>query len=643
MWFIPKAGHGPTHRSRWLLPLSLLVGPTGFAQDTPTAQTVGFDAHGFNLAAYDGDPRDLLTVQRPGRFARGDWFVGGLFEFADAPLTFVTYNPANEEELDREPALDDVFALNLSAGLAVHDRIRLDVAFPAYFASVDVKGSPQGVKLGDLRLAAMLALLRGPQGRHGFGLGLLPHLDLPTGDATAFLGNEGMGGGVRAAGTLQAGSFTVTGDAGVQFNPAIELKNLAGSDAIPVGLGVGWLLGDTAGLNLEARFAAPLQANDRAGTASPSEAILSFRKRVQSGPHLTLGGAKSLSQGASAANWRVFAGGGFGRMQAPVPKDIDMDGILNKDDACPEEAETVNGHKDEDGCPDELGKVMVVVEHDSHILRGADLEVTGPDDSQSVVTGVEPLLIEAMPGTLWMANAVYGSCLTGKADVQARDGKVDLIVDMEIGEKAWISYVVRAEDGSPIPHATTRYLSQEPECIPKESLSLDNDGAGSEEVGAGRHTVIIEAPEFALFRGEIQVTPGSDQVIEVTLKPARTRLIEKQIVILDKVYFETAKARIKPESFTLLDEVVNVILANPQIRRIEVAGHTDAQGDDQYNQQLSDDRASTVRDYLVDGGVNAGILIAMGYGESRPIDNNTTASGRARNRRVEFNILEVKQ
>jgi outer membrane protein OmpA-like peptidoglycan-associated protein len=75
--------------------------------------------------------------------------------------------------------------------------------------------------------------------------------------------------------------------------------------------------------------------------------------------------------------------------------------------------------------------------------------------------------------------------------------------------------------------------------------------------------------------------------------------------------------------------------------KIEVSGHTDAMGKDSDNQQLSDDRARAVKEYVVTiGGVDAGRITARGYGETRPLATNDTDEGRAKNRRVEFTILE---
>ena len=72
---------------------------------------------------------------------------------------------------------------------------------------------------------------------------------------------------------------------------------------------------------------------------------------------------------------------------------------------------------------------------------------------------------------------------------------------------------------------------------------------------------------------------------------------------------------------------------------IEIGGHTDALGSDEYNRSLSDDRANAVRTYLLEHGIAEERVTAVGYGESVPVDTNETEEGRAQNRRVEFKIL----
>ncbi len=118
------------------------------------------------------------------------------------------------------------------------------------------------------------------------------------------------------------------------------------------------------------------------------------------------------------------------------------------------------------------------------------------------------------------------------------------------------------------------------------------------------------------------------------------QLTGNRIEILERVYFDTSRASIKPRSHSVLDQVASVMKAHPDIRRLRVRGHTDARGSEKSNLKLSQQRAVSVKEYLVNQEVEAERLSARGYGETHPIASNDTAEGRAKNRRVEFHIVE---
>lgn len=121
-------------------------------------------------------------------------------------------------------------------------------------------------------------------------------------------------------------------------------------------------------------------------------------------------------------------------------------------------------------------------------------------------------------------------------------------------------------------------------------------------------------------------------------EPARVTVAKGKLELTEKVFFDTGKTTIQPVSFKLLDEVATVLNDHPEVKRVVVEGHTDNRGAAALNRKLSQGRADAVRKYLVDKGVVAGRLAAMGYGPSRPIADNKTAKGRETNRRVEFTI-----
>jgi outer membrane protein OmpA-like peptidoglycan-associated protein len=124
-------------------------------------------------------------------------------------------------------------------------------------------------------------------------------------------------------------------------------------------------------------------------------------------------------------------------------------------------------------------------------------------------------------------------------------------------------------------------------------------------------------------------------------KEKRKRIFESEgeIKLLEAIQFETGKATIKPVSFPILDEVVELMQSRPEIR-VGVYGHTDSRGAHWYNVKLSKDRAAAVMAYLAEHGVDRKRLESNGFGPDKPVDSNQTDEGRAKNRRVEFKILE---
>jgi len=112
----------------------------------------------------------------------------------------------------------------------------------------------------------------------------------------------------------------------------------------------------------------------------------------------------------------------------------------------------------------------------------------------------------------------------------------------------------------------------------------------------------------------------------------------KEVIALDGVTFATSSSKLIGSSGEVLDKVAETLKRYPELR-VEVAGYTDNSGSARYNQSLSEQRANSVRDYLIGEGVSKNALTAKGYGEDQPIADNSTPAGRAENRRVELRIL----
>lgn len=121
-------------------------------------------------------------------------------------------------------------------------------------------------------------------------------------------------------------------------------------------------------------------------------------------------------------------------------------------------------------------------------------------------------------------------------------------------------------------------------------------------------------------------------------------LIEKEIkdkidLVAKNIFFKTGSYEILPKSFGPLNEVVEILKQNPSFK-LTIEGHTDNVGIPESNQILSENRAKAVMQYLIGEGIESSRLAAVGYGQVKPVDKNSTSKGRANNRRVEFKLYQ---
>jgi OOP family OmpA-OmpF porin len=135
----------------------------------------------------------------------------------------------------------------------------------------------------------------------------------------------------------------------------------------------------------------------------------------------------------------------------------------------------------------------------------------------------------------------------------------------------------------------------------------------------------------------------ADQVIDkdFNLDPIAVATIAENVtIVLNNVFFDFDKATLKSESFPELNRVVTLMTEKPNMQ-IEISGHTDTSGPEQYNLGLSERRAKAVVKYFSDKGIPKERMTALFFGETKPTESNDTKEGRQKNRRVEFKILKL--
>jgi outer membrane protein OmpA-like peptidoglycan-associated protein len=191
---------------------------------------------------------------------------------------------------------------------------------------------------------------------------------------------------------------------------------------------------------------------------------------------------------------------------------------------------------------------------------------------------------------------------------------------------------VKDGEGRPIANASVTVGSTSPVTVTTNTV-----GVFSARVEAGTWPVAVQADGYISDNQSVTVVPNETVSVTFTLRAA---LRAGDVMSFDNIYFASGSADIKPESYTILDSVAILLRDNPSAR-VQVAGHTDSDGSESSNQTLSERRAQSVYQYLVNKGIAGSRLTTVGYGESNPIAANDSAANKARNRRIEFTILSI--
>lgn len=171
-------------------------------------------------------------------------------------------------------------------------------------------------------------------------------------------------------------------------------------------------------------------------------------------------------------------------------------------------------------------------------------------------------------------------------------------------------------------------------------LSVDKDKVFADAMAANPGLLPPETAPIGDADGD-GVTDDKDKCPDT---PKGTRVDHtgcplQDVTILKGVNFDFDKDTLRPDAKPILDEAAAVMQRYPEIK-VEIGGHTDSVGSDEYNRDLSDRRARTVMDYFISKGVDADRLSSKGYGEAAPVTGNESVSGRAQNRRVEMRVIK---
>ncbi|HTX87679.1 MAG TPA: OmpA family protein [Bacteroidales bacterium] len=199
--------------------------------------------------------------------------------------------------------------------------------------------------------------------------------------------------------------------------------------------------------------------------------------------------------------------------------------------------------------------------------------------------------------------------------------------------EAVFNFVVTSKSGTP--RAGELLLLKSHKTKNVYGSSTGNDGKCSLTIPNGdTYDVFYRHLSDTVKYRELEV-PGGDHKMTYTLT---LKYDPPKVFTLRNVFFETGLATLRKESFPALDELVAALKAKPNLV-IEIAGHTDNVGTPESNQKLSEDRALSVRSYLIKHGIAPDRVSAKGFGETQPVAGNDTPEGRQQNRRTEVRII----
>jgi outer membrane protein OmpA-like peptidoglycan-associated protein len=582
------------------------------------------------------DSRGYITVNASQVLGHTELSFGLVTNWGYRVLQFEEGDSAYEVTNVITPTLIAAFGLKLGP-IELEPGVSLPFQVMSGDEDPDFEGDPgmnngdrfafDGQGLGDIGLhlkTRFLSTSKGPR----IGLALIGSVYLPTAsEEDRWLGEGEVTPQLMAVVDKEFGSqsqlrFALTGGIRLRTGDHIFMDTATPPDpatgeiveaksTVPLGAAIAYaIVPQTFDIIAEAFTEAPLGGEN----FMPGEAIAGVKLYLARNSYLSFGGGVGfLPDKVASPDARAFLAIVF----EPQIGDRDGDGIKDDVDRCPDDPEDRDGFEDEDGCPD------------------PDNDRDGiPDDKDECPDNPEDKDgFEDEDG-----------CPDGNENDRDGDGILDDVDKCPDDPEDKDGF--EDEDGCPDPDNDQDGILDKDDLCPNEPEDKDGfedqDGCPDPDNDNDR---ILDADDACPRRdGETakKTAETYNGVDDTDGCPDRGRVVvtDTKIEILDKIYFEYDSDVIQKRSFGILDAIVATMQGNPDIRLVEIQGHTDERGSDAYNLDLSDRRAASVRRYLVDHGVDAKRLQSQGYGESQPIAQGKGEAAWAKNRRVEFLILK---
>jgi OOP family OmpA-OmpF porin len=510
------------------------------------------------------------------------------------------------------------------------DRVQINASLPITFLERGTRAAgaepANGVAMGDPRLGLWVRLFGQPL-RSAVSLSLGAQVWVPlrsfglTSGVALSSSDEGV---LRVLPKLALGGFAKhilwSFTAGFQYRPAAQIGSgvdLAGSTVgseLQLGAAIAYA-------DMQRRFAIgpeAVLATQVLGDNSPKpfyrdftslEILLGAHYNIAHTVNVGVAGGIGLLRQPGTPDGRVLLRIGYAPMKEEKKPilDRDHDGILDKDDACPDDVGIATNNPNTHGCPDRdrdgvIDRLDICPDTPKGERPDPDAKRLGcpaGDRDKDGVLDPDDLCIDVPKGD--KPDPTKLGCPAGDKDKDGVLDPDDLCVDVPKGDKP-----DPAKNGCP---AGDR----------DKDLVVDHEDACPDQAGA----------------------PDPDP--KKNGCPGTTVITGGQIKIIEPVFFATNKDVILKRSFPVLEAVANSLKGAPSIKKVQVEGHTDNRGKPDYNRALSSRRAASVVRFLVEKGIDQNRLQSAGFGPDKPIADNKSAKGREQNRRVDFVIIDPPQ
>ncbi len=553
---------------------------------------------------------------------------------------------------------DAVFTMGVIRKL----EIGLVLPFSLYSSSDSSVSNVSKFSLGDIRLGIKYAI-PGMMVKN-LGMGFKLNIYVPTGDKESFNSSDGINiqPGFLINYRLDKVLFAFNMSYMMKLSDA-EMDDVNLNDELGFKLGGKYFVSDDIEAVLELFGAFQVASPFNKKEETPLE-LLASANYYLGNIKLNGGVSAGLVSGVGTPLFRILVGAGYVQRD----NDCDKDGILNKDDKCPDKAEDKDGFEDTDGCPDlDDDKDGILDVQDKCPNKAEDKDGFEDTDGCPDLDNDKDGIADKDDKCPDVAETVNGIKDDDGCPDEDPDTDKDGILDAQdkCPNKAEDKDGFEDTDGCPdLDNDKDGILDAEDKC-PNKAEDKDDfeDTDGCPDLDNDKDG-ILDTQDKCPNKAEVyNGYKDADGCPDKGKQLVKINVETKKIEILQKVFFKFGSADINPKSYKLLKTVAGIVNDSKSIKNIIVEGHTDDLGNDNNNKKLSQKRAESVVKYLIKQGVSKEKLTAKGYGEEKPLapvkslieKSNDEKSynlkerkvflkklkkNRSMNRRVEFTISE---